>query len=333
MRDHVGVVVADGRKDPVGYEALFAIDPGMRNLGVSFLIRDYNNPESLRLEFAQQVEIDEDTRPAPIAYRLVCSMDAWLKNWNKYNLRSDVHLRLQRIIVVIEQQYFSSSGDLNPAMVSFVHCLEAVILATRPQTQFEFKMIVVSPEGVRRYCGLPKTKKHAVRKAQTKAFVEGGLGTTLERHDVADSIALAITALKGGKNGRVRLVPVEIGNTDFLFSPPDEPDELTEVGAKGFLHVDEEDPGIPNGDDLEAGLSAGSGQSEEAASSVRPHARTTCRDDGPQPDCGICVSCPEDCSVCPVCDPTLAPPARTLGDSFCDPDLLGPGSAGLLLPH
>lgn len=318
-RDHIGVVVASGRKDPVGYEALFAIDPGMENIGVSFVIRDHLDPKNLRLEFAQQVEVNKDTRLAVIAFRLVASMDAWLKNWNRYKLRADVRNRLQRVIVVVEQQYFSPGGDMNLAMISFVHCLETAIIATRSQTEYEFKMIQVSPESVRKYCGLPKTKKHPVRKAQTKAFVERGLGleTKLERHDVADSIALAITALRQGDKGRVRLVPVEMMNTDFLFAPPEEvqvedntrDDELTDAGAKGFLHVDEEeatrtvgdgmgepcsgcpdDEGIPNGDDghdLEAGVQSSGSQPEEAGAALRPDAGPTCDGDDGRPH-GVC---------------------------------------------
>lgn len=281
-RDHIGVVVADGRKDPVSYEALFAIDPGVCNLGVTFLIRDHLDPKNLRLEFAQQVEFDKDTHVAVVAYRLVASMDAWLKNWNRYKLRADVRNRLQRVIVVVEQQYFARGGKLNPAMVSFVHCLETAIIATRSQSEHEFKMIVVSPQSVAKYCGLQPAEKYRVRKAQTKAFVEQGLNTKLERHDISDSIALAITALQGGKKGRIRLAPVEIGSTDYLFEPPDEvdvedntkDDELTDVGAKGFLYVDEEE-GLPNGDDghdLEAGVQSSGSQSEEAGAALRPDA-------------------------------------------------------------
>ncbi len=295
-RDHIGVVVADGRKDPVSYEALFAVDPGVCNLGVTFLIRDHLDPKNLRLEFAQQVEFDKDTHVAVVAYRLVASMDAWLKNWNRYKLRADVRNRLQRVIVVVEQQYFARGGKLNPAMVSFVHCLETAIIATRSQSEHEFKMIVVSPQSVAKYCGLQPAEKYRVRKAQTKAFVEQGLNTKLERHDISDSIALAITALQGGKKGRIRLAPVEIGSTDYLFEPPDEvdvedntkDDELTDAGAKGFLYVDEEE-GLPNGDDghdLEAGVQSSGSQSEEAGAALRPDAGPAGNGDDCQ--CGLC---------------------------------------------
>jgi Holliday junction resolvasome RuvABC endonuclease subunit len=300
--------VAEGRKDPVAYEACFAIDPGVCNLGVTFVIRDHLDPKNLRLEFAQQVEFDKDTKIAVVAYRLLASMDAWLKNWNRYKLRADVRNRLQRVIVVVEQQYFSTGGKVNPAMVSFVHCLETAIIATRSQTEHEFKMIVVSPQAVAKYCGLEAAKKYRVRKAQTKAFVERGLNTQLERHDISDSIALAITALQGGKKGRVRLAPVEIGNTDFLFTPPDEEPELNEAGAKGYLHVSDEDqPGLKEDDlaegcviskqvelepcsdpgcDTCTGVSASGGQPEEAAGADGLHAGSTCRGDGKP--CGLC---------------------------------------------
>lgn len=253
-RDLTGVVVASGKKDPVAYEALFAVDPGVRNLGIAFLLRDHLDPKNLRLEFAQQVEFDDESNIAKVAFLLVRSMDAWLKNWNTYKLRADVKNRLQRVIVVVEQQYLPVGGKGNTMMKSFVDCLETAILSTSSQCEHEFKMIVVSPQSVAKYCRLPPAKKHRVRKAQTKAFVEGGFNTQLERHDIADSIALAITALQGGEKGRIRLAPVEIGNTDFLFEPPEEvtveDNTLTDVGAKGFLHVSD-DEALPNGDDTE----------------------------------------------------------------------------------
>jgi Holliday junction resolvasome RuvABC endonuclease subunit len=280
------VVVASGKKDPIAYEALFAIDPGVRNLGIAFVLRDHEDPKNLRLEFAQQVEFDEYSNIAKVAFLLVRSMDAWLKNWNTYKLRADVKNRLQRVIIVVEQQYLPVGGKGNTMMKSFVDCLETAIICTSSQCEHEFKMIVVSPQSVAKYGGLPPTKKHRVRKAQTKALVERGLKTQLERHDIADAIALAVTALKAGDKGRIRLAPVEIGNTDFLFSPPDEivvennaeDDELSEVRAKGFLDVDE-DEGLPNGDDLEAGLQPSGSQPEETGIPDGQDAGPACRDD------------------------------------------------------
>lgn len=299
-RDLTGVVVASGKKDPMAYEALFAVDPGVRNMGIAFVIRDHLDPKNLRLEFAQQVEFDEYSNVAKVAFLLVRSMDAWLKNWNTYKLRADVKNRLQRVIVVVEQQYMPVGGKGNTMMKSFVDCLETAIISTSSQCEHEFKMVVVSPQSVAKYCGLPPTKKHRVRKAQTKACVERGLNTQLERHDIADAIALAVTALKGGDKGRIRLAPVEIGNTDFLFDPPEEVTVENNVGgeedgeearSKGFLYVDEDEEGaLPNGDDLEAGergpdpgLPASSSQPEEAGEADGPDTGSACRD-----GCGLC---------------------------------------------
>jgi Holliday junction resolvasome RuvABC endonuclease subunit len=310
-RDLTGVVVASGKKDPVAYEALFAIDPGVRNLGIAFLLRDHLDPKNLRLEFAQQVEFDDDSNIAKVAFLLVRSMDAWLKNWNTYKLRADVKNRLQRVIVVVEQQYLPVGGKGNTMMKSFVDCLETAILSTSSQCEHEFKMIVVSPQSVAKYCGLPPAKKHRVRKAQTKAFVERGFNTQLERHDIADAIALAITALRDGNRGMVRLASVEIGNTDFLFEPPEEvttEDNVTEAGAKGFLYVSDEDA-LPNGDDteqygllpedfqicndIETGLPASSCQPEEAGEGDGQDAGSACRDDGCP--CGFCDDFEDEC--------------------------------------
>lgn len=311
-RDLTGVVVASGKKDPIAYEALFAIDPGVRNLGIAFVLRDHEDPKNLRLEFAQQVEFDEYSNIAKVAFLLVRSMDAWLKNWNTYKLRADVKNRLQRVIIVVEQQYLPVGGKGNTMMKSFVDCLETAIISTSSQCEHEFKMIVVSPQSVAKYGGLPPTKKHRVRKAQTKALVERGLKTQLERHDIADAIALAVTALKAGDKGRIRLAPVEIGNTDFLFEPPEQievEDNVSEAGAKGFLYAEDcdddtapkewdmpirhgegvhslcdEAPGpLPNGDDIEAGLQPSGSQPEEAGIPDGQDAGPACRD-----GCGIC---------------------------------------------
>jgi len=306
-------------KDPVGYEALFAVDPGVRNMGIAFVIRDHLDPKNLRLEFAQQVEFDDSATVEKVCYCLVRSMDAWLKNWNRYKLRDDVRNRLQRVVVVVEQTY-SPPGEGNGILKGFVDSLRSTILSTTSQCEHEFKVLVVSPQSVRKYCGLPSTKKYRVRKAQTKTFVERGLGVVLERHDIADAIALAVTALKGGSSGKIRLVPVEIRNTDFLFEPPDEQpppppaeDELTEAGAKGFLYVDDEDPGIKNGDDTldieaglcdehgPAGLCASSSQPEEAGAALRPDAGPA----GDGDDCK-CDHCADDAEMPCVRDPIWA---------------------------
>lgn len=245
------VVVAN--KDPEPYDVIFSVDPGEFNVGVCMLLRDHENPKNLRLELAFQLEYDRDAKVTHVVLGLYKYFCMWMDQWNDYGAPG-VLLRLRRALIVVEQQYNGRFGKCNFELLPFVKLMEMAVLVGDATTKHEFKVMSLSPKSVASYLGLPPTDSHPARKAQTKLAVQRGLGAELPRHDMADAIALAITAL-GKKKGKVTLRPTEILDTSPMFvqPPPEDPGQVID------LKIDYQTGQIVE-DDIEAGPVASSSQ-------------------------------------------------------------------------
>lgn len=205
-------------------DMLVAIDPGTRNTGMAYFLRDRDDPKKIKLEFALQLDLDPKYEWSMIPSYLLGLIYKMAANYNTVyrHIQSEVPTRIHKIGIVIEQ-----AVGKNNDQKKFIFGMQAASHAMQPWSPHKTIIKIVSAKTTREHLKLPvppvglrPSKAWEMRKAITMNHIQGNLGIVVPRHDTSDAIALGIAAIMAGKI-RLAVTPFKEHCLDAWFIPQD----------------------------------------------------------------------------------------------------------------